>query len=126
MDVAGLDRAPQCGAGREMAQVLQGQAGLTLELHPQELGTRILGAQQPKETKKAEAKDIDELKEQLRSEIVGATVFPGEEKEYVVGVGDILGVSIYGEGDMAALALLLGQVSTLMAGIAARNAQPAG
>lgn len=29
-------------------------------------------------------------------------------------------------GDMAALALLLGQVSTLMAGIAARNAQPAG
>ena len=29
-------------------------------------------------------------------------------------------------GDMAALALLLGQVSTLMAGIAARNSQPAG
>lgn len=50
----------------------------------------------------ADAVADDKLKEQLRSEIVGKAVFPGEEKEYVIGHGDILGVSIYGEGDMAA------------------------
>ena len=40
---------------------------------------------------------------------------------------DAAGLDADGDaGDMAALALLLGQVSTLMAGIAARNSQPAG
>ena len=52
----------------------------------------------------ADAVADDKLKEQLRGEVVGATVFPGEEKEYVIGIGDVLGVSIYGEGDMAATA----------------------
>ena len=52
----------------------------------------------------ADAVADDKMKAQLRSEIVGATVFPGEEKEYVIGIGDVLGVSIYGEGDMAATA----------------------
>lgn len=46
----------------------------------------------------------DKMKAQLRSEIIGATVFPGEEKEYIIGIGDVLSVSIYGEGDMAATA----------------------
>ena len=41
-------------------------------------------------------------KEQLRKEILGDATFPGEEKEYVIGYGDVLGVSIYGEGNMAA------------------------
>ena len=50
----------------------------------------------------ADAVADDKMKEQLRSEIVGKAVFPGEEQEYVIGHGDILGVSIYGEGDMAA------------------------
>ena len=44
----------------------------------------------------------DKMKEQLRSEVIGNVTFPGEEKEYVVGHGDILGVNVYGEGDMAA------------------------
>ena len=43
-----------------------------------------------------------QLKQELRQKIVGTTTFPGEEEEYVIGYGDILGVSIYGEGDMAA------------------------
>ena len=41
-------------------------------------------------------------KEQLRKEILGDATFPGEESEYVIGYGDVLGVSIYGEGNMAA------------------------
>ena len=41
-------------------------------------------------------------KEQLRKEILGDATFPGEESEYVIGHGDVLGVSIYGEGNMAA------------------------
>lgn len=50
----------------------------------------------------ADAVADDKLKEQLRSEFLGKNSFPGEEKEYVIGHGDILGVSVYGEGDMAA------------------------
>ncbi len=41
-------------------------------------------------------------KEKIRQEIVGEMELPGEQDEYVVGYGDILSVSIYGEGDMAA------------------------
>ena len=41
-------------------------------------------------------------KEKLRKEILGEATFPGEDAEYVIGYGDILGVSIYGEGNMAA------------------------
>ena len=41
-------------------------------------------------------------KEQLRKEILGDATFPGEDAEYVIGYGDVLGVSIYGEGNMAA------------------------
>lgn len=44
----------------------------------------------------------DQLKEQLRGEIVGNKSFPGEDNEYVIGHGDILSVSVYGEGSMAA------------------------
>ncbi len=44
----------------------------------------------------------DTMKEKLRSEVVGKMVFPGEDKEYVIGHGDVLSVSIYGEGNMAA------------------------
>ncbi len=42
------------------------------------------------------------MKEKLRREIVGERQFPGEKEEYVIGYGDILSVSVYGEGDMAA------------------------
>jgi len=41
-------------------------------------------------------------KEELRREIVGDMVLPGEQQEYVIGHGDVLTFSIYGEGDMAA------------------------
>lgn len=44
----------------------------------------------------------DKVKEKLRSEIVGQKVFPGEESEYIIGHGDVLSVTIYGEGNMAA------------------------
>lgn len=44
----------------------------------------------------------DKLKEQYRNEVVGKTAFPGEDKEYVIGYGDVLSVNIYGEGSMAA------------------------
>jgi len=40
-------------------------------------------------------------KEKLRREMVGDLHLPGEEKEYVIGQGDILSVSIYGEGEMS-------------------------
>ncbi len=48
-------------------------------------------------------------KEELRREIVGEQILPGEEQEYVIGHGDILSISIYGEGDMAASAALTTQ-----------------
>ena len=41
-------------------------------------------------------------KEKLRREIVGDLKLPGEQKEYVIGHGDIIAVSVYGEGDMTA------------------------
>ena len=44
------------------------------------------------------------MKAKLRRAIVGDRKFPGEEGEYVIGYGDILSVSVYGEGDMAASA----------------------
>jgi len=43
-------------------------------------------------------------KEKLRKEIVGDLVLPGEQEEYVIGHGDILSVTVYGEGDMSASA----------------------
>lgn len=48
----------------------------------------------------ADAVADDTMKEQLRTELIGKNVFPGEEKEYVIGYGDVLGISVYGEGDM--------------------------
>ena len=50
----------------------------------------------------ADAVTDDKQKEELRREIIGGDAFPGEEQEYVIGYGDILGISVYGEGDMAA------------------------
>lgn len=41
-------------------------------------------------------------KEKLRQEIIGDQVLPGEQQEYVIGHGDVISVSVYGEGDMAA------------------------
>jgi len=41
-------------------------------------------------------------KEKLRQEIVGNMELPGEQQEYVIGYSDMLSISIYGEGDMAA------------------------
>jgi polysaccharide export outer membrane protein len=41
-------------------------------------------------------------KEKLRKEIVGDLALPGEQQEYVIGHGDILSITVYGEGDMAA------------------------
>lgn len=42
------------------------------------------------------------LKEKLRQEIVGEVITPGGEEEYIIGYGDVLSISVYGEGDMAA------------------------
>lgn len=41
-------------------------------------------------------------KEEFRKEIVGDQTLPGEQMEYVIGPGDIVAVSVYGEGDMSA------------------------
>jgi polysaccharide export outer membrane protein len=46
----------------------------------------------------------DEQKDQLRKEIVGNMQLPGEQQEYVIGHGDVLSVTVYGEGDMSASA----------------------
>ncbi len=55
-------------------------------------------------------------KERLRREMVGEQVLPGEEEEYVIGHGDILSISIYGEGDMAASAALNSRRSPAVGG----------
>ncbi len=45
-------------------------------------------------------------KQAVRVEVLGeASLTAGKEEEYVIGHGDILGVSIYGEGDMAVSSL---------------------
>ena len=41
-------------------------------------------------------------KEKLRNEIVGNLILPGEQQEYVIGLGDVLSVKVYGEGEMTA------------------------
>jgi len=46
----------------------------------------------------------DAQKDKLRKEIVGNVQLPGEQQEYVIGHGDVLSVTVYGEGDMAAAA----------------------
>lgn len=48
-------------------------------------------------------------KEKLRKEIIGEMVLPGEQQEYVIGHGDLLSISVYGEGDMAASAAAAGE-----------------
>ncbi len=58
------------------------------------------------------------MKEKLRKEIVGNRQFPGEKGEYVIGYGDILSVSIYGEGDMAASSATAGGPAGEAAGAA--------
>jgi polysaccharide export outer membrane protein len=60
-------------------------------------------------------------KEKLRREIVGDLVLPGEQKEYVIGHGDVLSVSIYGEGDMAASPAVGGAQPTAEAGAGQRQ-----
>ena len=47
-------------------------------------------------------------KETLRREIVGDMVLPGEQQEYVIGHGDVISISVYGEGDMAASSAVAG------------------
>lgn len=64
----------------------------------------VLGAQST-----ADAVADDALKGKLRQEIVGTTQFPGEKEEYVIGYGDVLSVTVYGEGDMAAAAAAIGR-----------------
>lgn len=63
-----------------------------------------------------DATATDKVKEQLRSEIVGKKAFPGEENEYIIGHGDVLSVTIYGEGSMAATSPVAG-ISTGMEGM---------
>ncbi len=41
-------------------------------------------------------------KEKLRKEIVGNLILPGEQQEYIIGLGDVLSVKVYGEGEMTA------------------------
>jgi len=40
-------------------------------------------------------------KERIRKEIVGSSVSPGQQQAYTIGYGDILSVTVYGEGNMA-------------------------
>ncbi len=58
-------------------------------------------------------------KEKLRKEIVGDQVLPGEQQEYVIGHGDVLSVSVYGEGDMAASSAAAAGTRPAVAGPAA-------
>lgn len=44
------------------------------------------------------------FKDKIRKEILGQVDVLGGEKDYIVGFGDILQISVYGEGDMAASA----------------------
>lgn len=46
----------------------------------------------------------EKTKEEIRSQFVEVTSFPGEEQSYLIGFGDILSITIYGEGNMAATA----------------------
>jgi polysaccharide biosynthesis/export protein len=62
-----------------------------------------------------------ELKESARKEIMNAKVKDaGQEDEYVIGNGDLLSVSIFGEGDMAAAPIAAGSTS------GGANAHPVG
>lgn len=65
---------------------------------------RALGAQST-----ADAVADDALKKKLRQEVVGTVEFPGEKQEYIIGYGDVLSVTVYGEGDMAASAAVSGR-----------------
>jgi polysaccharide export outer membrane protein len=56
-------------------------------------------------------------KEKLRREIMGEQALPGEQQEYVIGHGDVISISVYGEGDMAASAVTAtGRTTTGIAG----------
>ena len=44
----------------------------------------------------------NEVKESVRKEILAKTKDANQNNEYVIGIGDLLSVSIFGEGDMAA------------------------
>ncbi len=55
-------------------------------------------------------------KEKLRKEIVGDLVLPGEQEEYVIGHGDILSVTVYGEGDMSASSASVSGGNALLGG----------
>ena len=60
-------------------------------------------------------------KQVARSEVLGeAALTASEEEEYVIGHGDILGVSVYGEGDMAVSSL----AGTARAGTGDADARP--
>jgi polysaccharide biosynthesis/export protein len=53
-----------------------------------------------------------ELKESARKEVLNAKAKDADqEAEYVIGNGDLLSVSIFGEGDMAAVPIAAGHVS---------------
>jgi len=41
-------------------------------------------------------------KEKLRKKIVGNLVLPGKQQKYIIGLGDILSINVYGEGEMTA------------------------
>ncbi len=66
------------------------------------LGSTLLGTVQAAQSTADVVVDAA-VKEKLRKEIVGPDArFPGEQEEYIIGHGDILGISVYGEGNMAA------------------------
>ena len=66
--------------------------GLSAALVP----AMIFGAQST-----ADVPATEELKAKARADILGGAQVGGSDTDYRIGVGDILGISVYGEGDMA-------------------------
>ena len=66
--------------------------GLSAALVP----AMIFGAQST-----ADVPATEELKAKARADILAGAQVGGSDTDYRIGVGDILGISVYGEGDMA-------------------------
>jgi protein involved in polysaccharide export with SLBB domain len=46
----------------------------------------------------------EELKIEARQKVLGKSQAAVKSSEYVIGIGDVLGVQVYGEGDMSVAA----------------------
>lgn len=63
-------------------------------------GTDLRAAQSSADVPVTEA-----LRQSARAKVLGAAVSSAAKGEYVIGIGDVLSVQVYGEGDMSAIAI---------------------